>query len=148
MNENAQDDVIAVLTHDHREVQALFDELDQTRETAGPKQRKELVDRTTIRIVRHSSVAEQFLYPTVRHSVDTGAELADRENREHAQIEQTLKELAEMRPDDEPFEATLRHLMELVNLHIVHEERTVFPRLQSVCTADDLLAMGRMMTAG
>jgi hemerythrin superfamily protein len=147
VNQNAHDDVIAVLTHDHREVQALFNELDQTRDSADPKQRKDLVDRVTIELVRHATAEEQLFYPAVRLNVDGGAELADREIREHAQIERGLKELDGMQPGDAPFEATLRHLMELVNVHIAEEERALFPQLRAVCTADDLVEIGKMVTA-
>ena len=148
MNENAHDDVIAVLTHDHREVQAFFTELDDTRDRADPKQRKALVDRATIELVRHSVAEEQFLYPAVRHNVPGGAELADREIREHAQVEQTLKELDGMQPGEPAFEPTLEQLMESVKAHIAEEEGTLFPQLRSVCTTDDLVEMGRLVTAG
>ncbi|MEY9854782.1 hemerythrin superfamily protein [Catenulispora sp. GAS73] len=147
MNENAHDDVIAVLTHDHREVQALFAELDETRDGADPQQRKDLVDRATIELVRHSTAEEQLVYPTVRLNVDGGAELADHELSEHAQIERSLKELNGMQPGDEPFEATLEHLIELVNAHIAEEEQVMFPRLRAVCTEEDLVEIGKMVTA-
>lgn len=147
MTDYAHDDVIAVLVHDHREVQALFNELDETRNGADPKQRKNLVDRATIELVRHATAEEQFLYPAVRLNVDGGAELADRELREHAQVERTLKELEGMQPGDAPFEATLQLLIDLVNVHIAEEEQTLFPRLRSVCTADDLVEIGKMVTA-
>lgn len=147
MSQNAHDDVIAVLTHDHREVQALLDKLDQTRDSADPKHRKDLVDRATIELVRHATAEEQLVYPAVRLNVDGGAELADHELSEHAQIERSLKELNGMQPGDEPFEATLQHLIELVNAHIAEEEEVLFLQLRAVCTADDLVEIGKMVTA-
>lgn len=147
MAENASDDVIAVLTHDHRQVQALFGELERTRHDADPKRRKNLADRVTIELVRHATAEEQFLYPAVRLNVDGGAELADREIGEHAQVERSLKELHGMQPEDVPFEPTLQNLIALVEAHIAEEEQTLFPRLRSVCTPEDLVAMGKMVTA-
>lgn len=147
MTENTHDDVIAVLTHDHREVQALFNELDRSGSSADPKQRKTLAEQVTIELVRHTTAEEQFLYPAVRLNVDGGAELADQEIREHAQVERTLKELEGMQPGEEPFEATLEHLIALVNAHIDEEEQILFPRLQAVCTDDDLVEIGKMVTA-
>lgn len=146
MNENADDDVIAILTHDHREVQALFNELDRTRDGADPEQRKNLVDRATIELVRHATAEEQFLYPAVRLNVDGGAELADRELRDHAQVERSLKELEGMQPGEEPFEPTLQHLIALVNEHIADEEQVLFPGLRAVCTQEDLVEIGRMVS--
>lgn len=146
MPENSpDDDVIAILTRDHREVQELFDELDKTREHAGPKQRKDLVDLVTGKLVRHSVAEEQFLYPAIRLNVTDGAESADQRIGEHELIERVLKELEGMRATDASFEAALQRLMELVTAHIAEEERTLFPRLRSVCTAEDLVEIGKMV---
>ena len=147
MTDNAPDDVIAILTRDHRDVQALFDELTRTGGDTDPKHRKDLVDRTTIELVRHATAEEQLLYPAVRLNVDGGAELADREIGEHAQIERSLKELAGMQPGDEAFEPTVEHLIALVGAHIAEEENTLFPKLRAVCTAEDLVEIGKMVTA-
>jgi hemerythrin superfamily protein len=57
-----QQDVIDILTQDHREVEAMFSELEvlmQTRSGADDDRRKDLVDQVTIELVRHS-VAEQI----------------------------------------------------------------------------------------
>lgn len=147
MNENAHGDVIAVLTHDHREVQGFFAELQKTYNGADPKSRKDLVDQVTIELVRHSVAEEQFLYPAVRQHVPGGAELADREIREHAQVERTLKDLEGMEPTDAPFETTVSRLIEEVGAHIAEEEQTLFPRLQQACGADELADLGKKVTA-
>lgn len=148
MTESSQDDVIAVLTRDHREVQALFDELEQTPDSADPKRRKSLVDQVTTDLVRHATAEEQFLCPAVRSTVDGGAELADREISEHAQVERSLKELEGMQPGEAPFEPTLQNLIALVNAHFADEEQTLFPRLRSAWTDDDLVQIGKLVTAG
>ena len=145
MTENASDDVIAILTRDHRDVQALFDELTRTGYGTDPKHRKDLVDRVTIELVRHATAEEQLFYPAVRLNVDGGADLADHEIAEHAQIERSLKELAGMQPGDEAFEPTLQHLIALVNAHIAEEEQILFPELRAVCTPEDLVAIGKMV---
>src|SRR3954468_21473424 len=146
VNEN-HGDVIAVLTHDHREVQGFFAELEKTHDGSDPKLRKDLVDKMTIELVRHSVAEEQFLYPAVRRHVPGGDELADREIREHAQVERTLKELEDMQPTDAPFETSVSRLIEEVNAHITEEEQTLFPRLQSACSADELADLGKKVTA-
>jgi iron-sulfur cluster repair protein YtfE (RIC family) len=147
VNENEHDDVIAVLTRDHRHVQALFDEMDETRNSAGPKQRKAQTDRVTTELARHSTAEEQFLYPVVRTTVVGGGELADREIREHAQLEQSLKELESMPAGDTSFEPALQHLNELVEAHIAEQEQILFPRLQAVCSAEDLVEIGEIVVA-
>jgi hypothetical protein len=146
MTENTSEDVFAILTRDHRDVQALFDELTRTGYETDPKHRKDLVDRVTIELVRHATAEEQLFYPAVRLNVDGGADLADRELAEHAQIERSLKELAGMQPGEEAFEPTLQHLIALVDAHIAEEERDLFPKLRAVCTPEDLVAIGNMVT--
>lgn len=146
MTEETPEDVIAILTRDHRDVQALFDELTRTGHEADPKHRKDLADRVTIELVRHATAEEQLVYPAVRLNVDGGADLADREIAEHAQIERTLKDLAGAQPGDEAFEPALQHLIALVDEHIAEEEQTLFPRLRAVCTPEDLVAIGKMVT--
>jgi hemerythrin superfamily protein len=140
-------DVIAVLVHDHREVQGFFSELDKTRDGADPEQRKDLVDQVTIELVRHSVAEEQFLYPAVRKHVPGGGELADEEIREHAEMERTLKELEGLQPSDAAFEPTVRRLMQEVSAHIAEEESTLFPRLQSVCGTEELMDLGKKVRA-
>lgn len=147
MNEHAHGDVITVLTHDHREVQGFFAELQKTHDGSDSKLRKDLVDEVTIELVRHSVAEELFLYPAVRQHVPGGAELADREIREHAQMERTLKDLEGLQPTDAPFETTVSRLIEEVNAHITEEEQTLFPRLQQSCGADELADLGKKVTA-
>lgn len=147
MSENGHDDVTAVLTRDHREVQALFDALDENWDSADPKQRREQTDRAAIEFARHTDTEERYLYPVVCVTVDGGEELADRESREHAQVEQSLRELAATPAGDSEFEPALRHLTELVRTHIAEQEQTVFPRLRSVCDAEDLADIGDLVSA-
>lgn len=147
MNESGHDDVIAVLTRDHRHVQALFDEMDETRYSADPKQRKAQTDKVAMELDRHSTAEEQFLYPVVRITVAGGGELADREAREHAQLERDLRELESMPAGDTAFEPTLQHLNELVKEHITEQEQILFPRLQAVCSTEDLVEIGEMVLA-
>jgi hemerythrin superfamily protein len=58
----AQDDrdVIELLTHDHREVESMFDKLTAV---IDPGERRQIADQITIELVRHSVAEEQYLYP-------------------------------------------------------------------------------------
>lgn len=67
-----QRDVIEILTHDHREVEAMFAELESLRGAtgeAGRDRRKDLVDQVTIELVRHSVAEEAEVYPAVKDKV-------------------------------------------------------------------------------
>jgi hypothetical protein len=61
------------LTEDHREVEALFEQIQATAMNGG--RRRELVYRMTIELVRHSVAEEEYLYSAVRRHVEGGAQL-------------------------------------------------------------------------
>ncbi|MGZ6870354.1 MAG: hemerythrin domain-containing protein, partial [Frankiaceae bacterium] len=116
-------DVIEVLTHDHREVEQMFAELESLRGATGAAQRtrrKDLVDQVTIELVRHSVAEEAEVYPRVAEKV-SGAEV-ERAKSEHAEAEETLKRLERLQPDDPSFAGELTTLMEEIRQHVAEEE--------------------------
>lgn len=60
--------VIQELTTDHREVDDLFAQIEAL--PGADQQRRELADRLTMELIRHSVAEEEYLYPTVRRYVD------------------------------------------------------------------------------
>ncbi len=68
----AQRDVIEVLEHDHREVEEMFGELESLRGASTEEaraRRKDLTDKVTIELVRHSVAEEVLVYPQVEDKV-------------------------------------------------------------------------------
>lgn len=132
--------VIQELTADHREVDALFAQIEAL-PPADPE-RRELADRITVELVRHSVAEEQYLYPTVRRYVDDGDDLADEEIAEHGEVERMLKELEDCRPGDGRFDALITGLRNSVTAHVDDEENRLFPLLAEVCSATALEDLG------
>ncbi|HVX43698.1 MAG TPA: hemerythrin domain-containing protein [Mycobacteriales bacterium] len=135
-----QRDVVEVLTHDHREVEDLFGQI----EAAGgdPEKKSDLVEQVTIELVRHSVAEEQWLYPAVREKVSGGDLLADQEISEHAEVEQLLKDLERLQPADSEYAAKLASLMSDVRQHVQEEENELFPKLTAASTPDELRELG------
>ncbi|MBY8887242.1 hemerythrin domain-containing protein [Streptomyces sp. PTM05] len=133
-------DVITELTADHREVAGLFSRIETT--PVGDKRRRELVDEVTIELVRHSVAEEQYLYPAVREHVEGGAQLADKEIRDHAEVEQLLKDLEGLGADQERFDDLVARLKLTVSAHVQDEEDRLFPALARACTAEELEELG------
>lgn len=143
-----QRDVIEVLTHDHREVEQMFAELESLRGATGAAQRarrKDLVDQVTIELVRHSVAEEAEVYPRVAEKV-SGAEV-ERAKREHAEAEETLKRLERLQPDDPSFAGELTTLMEEIRQHVAEEEGEMFPHMRRVFTDDELVELGGKVEA-
>ena len=141
-------DVIEVLTHDHREVEQMFAELESLRGATGAAQRtrrKDLVDQVTIELVRHSVAEEAEVYPRVAEKV-SAAEV-ERAKSEHAEAEETLKRLERLQPDDPSFAGELTTLMEEIRQHVAEEEGEMFPHMREVFTEDELVELGGKVEA-
>ncbi|MCV2487826.1 hemerythrin domain-containing protein [Geodermatophilus sp. YIM 151500] len=138
-----QRDVIEVLTHDHREVERMFAELDALRGATGEterRRRKDLVDQVTIELVRHSVAEEAEVYPAVKDKVS--AEEAERAKHEHAEAEKTMKRLESLDPDDASFDAELATLMQEIREHVAEEEGQMFPHMRQVFSRQELVELG------
>ncbi|MES4902724.1 MULTISPECIES: hemerythrin domain-containing protein [unclassified Streptomyces] len=134
-----QHDVVDLLTSDHHEVQELFEGY---RASVDPGERRLLVERITVEIVRHSVAEEQYLYPTVRKALPNGDEVAEREIEELAEAERILGDLERTDTADRRFDALVRELYDVVSMHIRGEEDVIFPELRERLTAEERLALG------
>ena len=137
------DDAVQVLTHDHREVEEMFALAESA--FTDPVRLKELTERITIELVRHSVAEEQFLYPFVAERLPGGKELQSEELEDHAAVERTLKELEGMSGDNVDFVPALRRLMTEVRAHVQDEETQLFPLLQQQCSEEELQDLGQKL---
>jgi len=135
--------VITELMADHREVEELFAQIEA--QPVDHPRRRELADRLTAELVRHSMAEEMHLYPVVREHVDAGGALADRELAEHAGVEQMLKDLETLHAHDPRFNDIVAKLKFEVVGHAREEERELFPRLAGACSRERLDELGRLV---
>ncbi|MFE9062757.1 hemerythrin domain-containing protein [Streptomyces violaceusniger] len=134
-----QHDVVDVLTADHHAVRNLFEGY---RATTDPDQRRQLVDRMTVEVVRHSVAEEIYLYPTVRKALPNGDRIADEEIEELTEAERILSDLDGVDPRDRRFDPLVRDLMDVVSMHIRGEEDLVFPELRERLTPEERMMLG------
>jgi hemerythrin superfamily protein len=142
MSEQARQDVIEVLTEDHREVERMFMELEtlmMAGADADQERRRAVVDQVTVELVRHAVAEEVAVYPAVKDKVS--AEEAERAKREHAEAEETLKRLERLDPDDASFDQEIRTLMTEVRDHVIEEEGQMFPHMRQVMTEEELVSL-------
>jgi hemerythrin superfamily protein len=141
-------DVIEVLEQDHREVEAMFQELESLKgaSTDDAKQRrKDLADQVTIELVRHSVAEEVLVYPEVEEKVS--AEEAEHARKEHAEAEETLQRLEKLDADDPAFDEELATLMAEIRHHIDDEEGEMFAHMRQVIDPDELRRLGGRVEA-
>jgi hemerythrin-like domain-containing protein len=103
----------------HRKVAATFAHLESLEGDPA-----ELVRELADDLAAHMAVEQQLFYPTVR---EFKAELVDDSYEEHSIAELALKRLLRASPGDPMFRARVVVLKELIEAHVEHEERQLFP---------------------
>lgn len=133
------DDIVAELVTDHREVEELFSRLESD---LPPAERQDTLEQVIAELVRHSIAEELYLYPATRERIPDGDTIADREVSEHAEVERMLKDLEGEDPAAPENTATLQQLMAAVRGHVEEEEQMLFPALKAVYTTEELKELG------
>lgn len=133
------DDMLTELTKDHRQVEEMFGKLQERRPT---EERHEILGDVITELVRHSVAEEQHLYPTARAVLDDGDSIADQEIAEHQEVEQLMKRLEGLQPEDAEYEPAIRELTSNVRQHVQEEEGVLFPRLKQACNPAQLQELG------
>ena len=136
-------DMVDLLMVDHREVDALFRDLESGRGT--PEHRRQVADVVIAELVRHSVAEEQYLYPAARKALSDGDEEADHEIAEHAEAEEVMKRLESLPATDPEFDRLFTELIQDIRHHIEDEEGQLFPKLREACTHDELVELGRKL---
>ena len=133
------DDVIAELIVDHREVDELLAKLQGE---MAPEDRQATMEQVIAELVRHAIAEESYLYPAVEDRVPGGKQIADKERADHQQVEELLKELEGEDPHAPESRPKLTQLITSLRAHIADEENNLFPALRSVYTQQELRDLG------
>jgi hemerythrin-like domain-containing protein len=144
----AQQDVVDVLTADHREFDRIFTQLEGLLGRSDPeslRRKRELVDEVTIGLVKHSVAEETQVYPRVEKQVDKDE--AEHAKEEHAEAEETMKRLERMDPEDPEFDAVVTELIREIRHHVEEEEGRMFTELRASFTRDELVEMAEKVAA-
>jgi hemerythrin superfamily protein len=137
-------DMVSVLVKDHNEMKAYFRQLEAA--TDG-KERREVADKLTAEVVRHSVAEEMYLYPAARKILPNGEQLIDEELKEHAEVEELLKQWESMDGDDPQFMSTFRQIRDGLLHHIDEEEEPkLFPEMQAALSRDEQEDFGAKIT--
>ena len=123
------DDAIALLTADHRQVRALFQ---QYADTPDPYLRQIIAEHVFAELALHTLLEETVFYPAVAEQADTeGKELVKKALQDHQEIKALLETLQEI-DDDTAFETRFQALRVHVEQHIEDEEARMFPEAAQV----------------
>ena len=113
-------DFITLLTRDHRRVEELFKQFD---ETGDPQ----VALQVCLELSVHAMVEEEMLYGLYSAKVDNAG--AAEARAEHQEAKDLIVVLEGMDPESEGFAATMTQLKESVMHHVQEEENEMFPKV-------------------
>jgi hypothetical protein len=131
-------DAIQLLKEQHREVEALFAELEAT-SSRTIKKREDLVRQLVISLEAHTWIEEKILYPAGQE-VDPA--LTWEAYEEHSLIQFMLHRIVETEANDDAFLPRVKVLKEIVAHHVKEEEEEYYTHLQNKLSPRRLADIG------
>lgn len=113
-------DFVTVLTEDHRRVEQLFNQFDETGDAGVAKQ-------IFLELSVHSMVEEELLYGLYSAKVDNAG--AAEARAEHQEAKDLIRTLEGMEPGSDEFVSAMGELKASVMHHVEEEENEMFPKI-------------------
>lgn len=136
---------VEIIKKDHKKVEKLFQEYEGLGDNALATKRK-IVDQIITELTLHADMEETICYPRFKEILDKEDDkMVEQAYIEHAGAKQLLADLADMDPDQEEFDATVKVLMEQIRHHVKEEENDLLPRVKKEIADVDLELMGEEM---
>ena len=132
-------DALTMLKQQHREVDELFDRIQKCTD----EERIPLLGKLSEKLTLHAEIEERHFYPFARRMGIQ--DMVDHSLQEHAEVKQLIAEILQLKRHDPRIMDDVMKLMSSVQSHVREEENTLFPRLASVASAENLSTMGMEM---
>ena len=115
-------DVFAILSEDHRRVESLFSQYEQSND---PEVALQICDELTV----HAMVEEELVYPVL--STKAGFQgLAQEARREHDEAQQLCQQIDLGASNGEDVSGLVSQLKEAIQHHVQEEENDLFPKIR------------------
>lgn len=136
-------DAIALLKADHRKVEDLFDQFEESDE---PDEKEEIAQQICVELKIHTMIEEEIFYPAFRGKIDD--DTLDEAYVEHDGAKMLVNDIAAGDPEDDFYDAKVTVLSEEIRHH-VHEEEMPSEGMFAQCrdTDVDLVALRDQMLA-
>ncbi|MEV5319310.1 Rho termination factor N-terminal domain-containing protein [Streptomyces sp. NPDC052687] len=131
------DDLITLVTTDHRELQRLF-EMMKTDKSSRPL----ALPLAVAMLEAHSEAEEDRVYPAVAREAGEKAG-AEHAAEEHHEAESLGKHLLELDWESEEFDQALQEWIDAVEHHMEEEENEILPALSEAVGTERLRELGR-----
>jgi len=140
---SANVDAFTLLETDHRRLEDLFKQGEETT-AAAVKRRRELLETVSTALTIHETIEEKVLYPALEQHPETRAIVLEG-FQEHHVADLIVKELHQVAEDNEAWGAKFKVLKENIEHHIEEEEGKMFRTARGVMTRAQILALGARM---
>jgi hypothetical protein len=129
-----------LLAIQHRDVEQLFEQLENVEEDDRRTVREELAKN----LVAHATIEQEIFYAAIKEAMRKEVIEA---TEEHGMVDIALHKLLLAATDDEAFEARCKVLKELVQHHVEEEEKELFLKVESALGEEALIQLGERMEA-
>lgn len=124
----SSNDAVALLTSDHAEVKACFENYKQlVEDEAAADDRQALAEQICMLLTTHAAIEEEIFYPAAR-AADIEDDLLDEAEVEHASAKSLIAQIRAMTPDEHLYDAKVTVLGEYIDHHVQEEENEMFPK--------------------
>ncbi len=135
-------DAISLLKKDHRNMEDAFKKFEKLGEKKIAE-KKRLADKIGSDLLKHMTVEEEIFYPNVKEAIKSAEDVVNEGIVEHSAAKVLIKELKEMKGDEELFESKMHVLEEQISHHVEEEEKEMFPKVAK--SSIDLEALGQQL---
>jgi hypothetical protein len=133
-------DAIKLLTADHREVKALFQEYQKLVDhEAEDDEKQPIAEQICAMLTVHAQIEEELFYPAAKEAIKE-PDLVEEATVEHASAKDLIAQLRESNPSEELYDAKVKVLGEYIDHHVKEEESELFPQARRAKM--DLAALG------
>jgi hemerythrin superfamily protein len=144
-NREASLDAIKLLTADHREVKALFQQYQELVDAdADDEEKHPIAQQICLMLTVHAQIEEEIFYPAAKEAIKE-PDLIDEAAVEHASAKELIAQLEASDPSDDLFDAKVKVLGEYIDHHVKEEESELFPQARRAKL--DLAALGDALGA-
>lgn len=138
-----QQDAIALLKADHRQVEDLFEQFEKARDN----QRKlKLATQICNALKVHTMIEEEIFYPAFLDASDD-EDIHHEAIVEHAGAKKLIAEIEDMDPDDDYYDAKVTVLSEMIKHHVKEEEQPGGMFAEARKSDMDLVELGQQLAA-
>jgi hemerythrin superfamily protein len=140
---NSGTDPVQLLTEDHRRVEQLFGQFQQSRD---PDQKMQIAEKVFEELRVHGKLEKEIFYPAMREVGDQeDKELVEHSYHDHEESELLMAKMRGMTQVDQQYETLFEELISAVMEHAQEEELQMFPDAEKQMDRNRLDELGQQM---